>query len=131
LFICLGNSCRSIMAEALSRHLCRETFGAASAGISPLGFIAPETLAVLAEVGIDPAGLRSKGLAEVNLPAFRLLVNLTRHRLDSLLPPSCHNRLLQRQVPDPYGGPLAGYRQTRDLIQRLILAEIAPLLLAS
>jgi len=40
LFICLGNSCRSIMAEALVRRLCGQRLTAASAGISPLGFVA-------------------------------------------------------------------------------------------
>ena len=62
LFICLGNSCRSIMAEALARHRCGDRWEAASAGINPLGFVAPETLKVLAEMGVSPAGLYSKGL---------------------------------------------------------------------
>jgi arsenate reductase len=39
-FICLGNSCRSIMAEALARHFCGEAVAAASPGINPLGFVA-------------------------------------------------------------------------------------------
>jgi predicted protein tyrosine phosphatase len=36
LFICLGNSCRSIMAEALARHRCEDRWEAASAGLNPL-----------------------------------------------------------------------------------------------
>ena len=62
LFICLGNSCRSIMAEALARHRCGDRWDAASAGINPLGFVAPETLTVLTEIGVSLAGLYSKGL---------------------------------------------------------------------
>jgi arsenate reductase len=73
LFICLGNSCRSIMAEALARHLFADKLTAASAGLQPLGYVARETLTVLAEVGAPTAGLHSKGLEEVNLPTFRLL----------------------------------------------------------
>ena len=65
LFICLGNSCRSIMAEAVARHRCGDRWDAASAGLSPLGIVAPETLKVLAEIGVNPAGLRSKGLRRV------------------------------------------------------------------
>ena len=77
LFICLGNSCRSIMAEALARHRCGDRWEAASAGINPLGFVAPETLKVLAEMGVSPAGLYSKGLNEIDLREYRLLINLS------------------------------------------------------
>ena len=71
LFICLGNSCRSIMAEALARHRCGDRWEAASAGVNPLGFVAPETLAVLAEMGVNTRGLHSKGLNEINLREYR------------------------------------------------------------
>ncbi|MCL4502116.1 MAG: arsenate reductase ArsC [Deltaproteobacteria bacterium] len=129
LFICLGNSCRSIMAEALARHRFGNRLGAASAGLRPLGFVTRETLEVLAEVGAPTGGLYSKGLGEVNLPAYRLLVNLSDYSLASRIPPSLQNRLLQRPVLDPYGGPLESYRQARDTIRRLVLEEIAPMLL--
>jgi arsenate reductase len=131
LFICLGNSCRSIMAEALARHHFGGGLEAASAGLHPLGFVARETLTVLAEAGASTAGLRSKGLAAIDLPACRLLVNLTNHSLASRIPPTLQDRLLHRPMPDPYGGLLELYRQTRDAIQRLIFDEIAPLLLSS
>ncbi len=87
LFICLGNSCRSIMAEALARHRCGDRWEAASAGINPLGFVAPETLEVLAEMGVSPAGLYSKGLEEFDLTEYRLLVNLSEHSLQGRIPP--------------------------------------------
>ena len=77
LFICLGNSCRSIMAEALARHRCGDRWEAASAGLNPLGFVAPETLLILAEMGVSTEGLHSKGLEEFDLREYRLLVNLT------------------------------------------------------
>jgi arsenate reductase len=130
LFICLGNSCRSIMAEALAWHLFGDRLAAASAGLQPLGFVARETLTVLAEAGAPTAGLRSKGLEEVDLPEYRLIVNLTDYSLASRVPPSLQNRLLHRPVFDPYGGPLEVYRQTRDAIQRLLLEEIVPMLLS-
>lgn len=130
LFICLGNSCRSIMAEALTRHLIGDKLTAASAGLRPLGFVARETLTVLAEVGAPTAGLYSKSLDEINLPAYRLLVNLADFSPASLIPPSLQNRLLHRPVLDPYGAPLEVYRQARDAIQRLLLEEIAPMLLS-
>jgi len=123
-FICLGNSCRSIMAEALARHLLGEEVAAASAGINPLGFIARETLQVLAEIGVSTAGLRSKGLEEIEFPDYHLAVNLTDYSLAGLLPATFPGRLLHRPVPDPYGGSLEDYRQTRDILYSLILQEL-------
>jgi len=122
-FICLGNSCRSIMAEALARHHWGEAMAAASAGINPLGFIAPLTLKVLAEMGVSTAGLRSKGLEEIEFPAHHLAVNLTDYSLAGLLPPAFSGRLLHRPAPDPYGGSLEDYRRTRDFLYSLILQE--------
>ena len=101
LFICLGNSCRSIMAEALARHRCGDRWEAASAGINPLGFVAPETLKVLAEMGVSPAGLYSKGLNEIDLREYRLVINLSDHSLQGLIPPDGAVRVLQRSGAGP------------------------------
>lgn len=60
LFVCLGNSCRSPMAEALARHLGSEVIEASSAGLMALGYIAAPTQAVLDENGIASQDLVSK-----------------------------------------------------------------------
>jgi len=120
LFVCLGNSCRSIMAEAMARHRCGDRWEAASAGINPLGFVAPETLQVLAEIGVSPAGLYSKGLNEIDLREYRLLINLSEHSLEGRIPPAYTGRVLNRPVLDPYGGRLPVYRQSRDAILQVI-----------
>jgi arsenate reductase (thioredoxin) len=124
LFICLGNSCRSIMAEALARHRCGDRWEAASAGLNPLGFVAPETLEVLTEMGVSTAGLRSKGLEEFDLAEYGLLVNLTKYSLIGRMPPDRASRVRKRPAPDPYGGSLEGYRRSRDAIDRLITQEL-------
>jgi protein-tyrosine-phosphatase len=124
LFICLGNSCRSIMAEALARHRCGDRWEAASAGLNPLGFVARETLAVLAEMGVSTAGLHSKGLEEFDLTEYRLLVNLTDRSLEGRISPDFVSRVLPRSVPDPYGGSLDSYRRSRNAIDRLIMGEL-------
>ncbi len=124
LFICLGNSCRSIMAEALTRHLCGERWEAASAGLNPLGWVAPETKAVLAEMGVDTDGLRSKGFSEINLQDYCLFINLTDHSLKRVLPPASAARVIQRPMPDPFGGSLEEYRRSLEAIKHLILREL-------
>ncbi len=124
LFICLGNSCRSIMAEALARHRFGDRWEAASAGLTPLGFVAPETLLVLAEMGVSTAGLHSKGLNEINLREYRLLINLSEHALTGRLPPAYPGRIVHQPVPDPYGGGLPQYRRSLDAITQVIIREL-------
>jgi arsenate reductase (thioredoxin) len=124
-FICLGNSCRSIMAEALARHFYEAEVQALSAGLSPLGWVALETLTVLAELHVLTIGLRSKGLGELDLRCCRALVNLTDQELTHLLPPDFSGRVFHRQIIDPFGFSLATYRRTRDAILRLLEREMS------
>ena len=124
LFICLGNSCRSIMAEALTRHRCGDSWAPASAGLNPLGWVAPETLEVLTEMGVSTAGLRSKGLEEFDLREFNLLVNLSDHSLGGRIFPVSPDRLIHRPVLDPFGGSLTVYRRSRDAILQVVIREL-------
>jgi len=63
LFVCTGNSARSIIAEALLRHEGASAFDVSSAGTEPKG-INPYTLRVLEEVGIDASFARSRSVNE-------------------------------------------------------------------
>jgi|UniRef100_A0A7C3Z3V2 protein-tyrosine-phosphatase len=128
LFICLGNSCRSIMAEALARQLFPDPLKVGSAGIRPLGFIPDETLEVLVESGIATDGLWSKGLADVDLANFPLLVNLTDYPWEGIIPADFQGRLIEHPVIDPFGHPLAIYRQALEAVRRFISQELPPLL---
>jgi arsenate reductase len=64
LFICTGNSARSILAEALLRHLGGERFVAYSAGSKPVGVVHPMALSILTELHLPTEGLRSKSWHE-------------------------------------------------------------------
>lgn len=65
LFLCTGNSCRSQMAEGWARHLKRGVLQPYSAGIETHG-LNPHAVKVMAEVGIDISGHRSKHLDELH-----------------------------------------------------------------
>jgi len=67
LFLCTGNSCRSILAEATFNYLAPAGWRAMSAGSHPAGQVHPRSLALLSREGISTAGVRSKSWD--NLPA--------------------------------------------------------------
>ena len=60
LFLCTGNSCRSILAEATFNALAPAGLHAMSAGSQPAGYVHPRSLALLAREGIATGGLHSK-----------------------------------------------------------------------
>jgi len=88
LFVCYGNSCRSILAEALARRFWGSELHASSAGLVPLGHITPHTLEALDEAGIPSTDLHSKGLPDIKLADIDYLVNLTDLKIDGMIPPS-------------------------------------------
>ena len=68
LFLCTGNSARSIMAEALLNHKGRPTFTAYSAGSHASGIVRPEALKQLEMAQVSTGGLRSKSWDEFAKP---------------------------------------------------------------
>jgi len=68
LFLCTGNSARSILGEAILNHVGQGRFRAYSAGSTPKGAVHPRTLETLAKAGIPTEGLRSKAWDEFAVP---------------------------------------------------------------
>ena len=68
LFLCTGNSARSIMAEAILNKLGHGKFRAYSAGSQPKGQVNPNTMQLLRGLGYDTSSFRSKSLSEFAKP---------------------------------------------------------------
>jgi arsenate reductase (thioredoxin) len=117
LFICLGNSCRSPMAEAIARHRYPDLIEASSAGLIALGTIASPTTAVLAERGVPAARLASKPLTEQSRRAADLIVNMS-GRPGAWMSKDGGPIVEDWPVADPYGSDLDLYREICDDIER-------------
>lgn len=119
LFLCVGNSCRSQLAEGLARKLAADVIEPSSAGLSPLGRIADPTRAIAVEIGIPLDGQYSKGIAEAELDAVDLVVNLTGIPSRALF--GTKKQVVDWEVDDPYGEELGVYRRIAEEIEEKIL----------
>jgi arsenate reductase len=64
LILCTGNSCRSHMAEGILRHAAGDLFEIYSAGSKPAGYVHPNAIQALQEIGIDISSHHSKHLEQ-------------------------------------------------------------------
>lgn len=122
LLVCTGNSCRSQMAEGLARAA---GLTAESAGTEPAGFVHPLPIQVMAEIGIDIAGQKSKPLDLARAREADLVVTVCGGAEEScpLIPGV---RRIHWPIPDPAkakGTPeqiLEQFRSARDELSRRI-----------
>ena len=76
LVLCTGNSCRSIMAEAIFNHLGRGEIEAKSAGSQPTGAVHPRAIATLQRHGIEPQNPRSQSWDAFKGQAFDWVITV-------------------------------------------------------
>jgi arsenate reductase len=120
LFVCIGNSCRSQMAEGFARTYGADVMEARSAGISPAAAIAPLTRKVLSEKNISLEEQFPKALNGISGNSFDIIVNMSGSKLGVSAP-----HVVAWAVPDPIGQKEEVYQsvanQIEDLVMRLIL----------
>ena len=128
LFLCTGNSARSILAEATLNHLARSggRFHAYSAGSFPKGEPNPLALALLRDEGISTEGARSKSWDEFSAPGappIHLVVTVCDQAAGEQCPYYPGKPLkVHWGVPDPHTAPEfeQAYRTLRRRVERLM-----------
>jgi len=135
LFLCTGNSCRSQMAEAWTRHLKGEQFEAYSAGVAPKA-VDPRAIKAMAEAGIDISGQKSKDVDALGSMEFDYVITLCDNARESCPYFPAKTRLIHRGFDDPpkmaegaanEEEAMAPYRRIRDEIRAFVKALPAEL----
>jgi arsenate reductase len=98
LFLCVANSARSQMAEALARHIVGDRVEVMSAGSQP-SKVNPYAIEAMAEIGLDIAHHRSKSVDEIDTRALDLVVTLCAEEVCPVLPGRV--RRLHWPIEDP------------------------------
>ena len=119
LFVCVGNSCRSAMAEGLARALGGDRVRASSAGAVPAELVAPKAVQVMEELGIDISSQRPKLITgELVDAADEVFIMGCDAR--SVCPAAFLERAIDWELEDPMGQGVEKYREARDLIRQHI-----------
>jgi len=140
LFVCTGNSCRSVMAEGFLKErlvsLKKADIEVHSAGVRALGGMSPteETVEVMREEGIDISGIRSKNVTVDMIKSSDLILVMEPLHKDEILnvvPAAAKKTYLLKEygnsskidsgsfsVQDPIGKPMEYYRACRDEIKK-------------
>jgi len=129
LFICIGNTCRSPMAEAMARAIGGDRVVAYSAGLAATGRVASSTIEALRALGYPGDGLASKGLDEVPLDGIDVAVSLIGPEGLAWLPLGAAARRVAWTIPDPYGNDPETYlavARTIEVRVRALLADLLP-----
>jgi arsenate reductase (thioredoxin) len=123
LFLCIGNSCRSQMAEGFARRYGSDVLEPASAGLSPAGMVQALTKKVMEAKNINIDDQYSKSLNSVPVCSFDLLVNMSGTKLPMRLPMEVRNW----DIADPIGRPEEDYIAVRDRIEMQVMMLILEL----
>jgi arsenate reductase len=115
-FVCVGNSCRSQMAEGFAKESASDIFEVYSAGTDPSDQVKPNAVKVMKEVGIDISDQYPKLLEEIP------------NELDILITMGCGVKCpyipcKMREdwgLDDPDGQPIEFFRETRDIIENKV-----------
>jgi len=117
-FVCLGNACRSPMAEAIARRIGHGVMEASSAGLTPLGHVEEMTKQTLLKNGYATDGLSSKPIHGMELETTDLVVNMSGRSWDLAFDGIAE--VEHWNVEDPYGADAEIYQKIFEDIEKRV-----------
>ena len=123
LFLCIGNSCRSQMAEGFARKYGADVMEAASAGLSPAAIVQPQTHQAMNEKNITIDDQFPKDLSSVDVKTFNLIINMSGVKLPGRIPVEIRDW----KVEDPIGRSEEVYTAVRDQIESQVMQLVLEL----
>jgi arsenate reductase (thioredoxin) len=124
LFVCIGNSCRSQMAEWFARTYGMDVMKPESAGLQPAGVVSEMTKLVMLDKGITMVDPIPKGIAEFNPDNIDLIVNISGFGLPKMYR---SKDIVTWAVEDPIGKKQVVYEKVRDQLEGLVMRLILDL----
>jgi arsenate reductase len=121
LFVCLGNACRSQMAEGFARTYGKDVMTPESAGLAPATAVPAETRQTMAEKNIDISAQWPKPINIFPPGRFDVVVNMSGYPITGF------PQAKEWKVADPIGGTAQQYRAARDQIEQLVMKLILDL----
>jgi arsenate reductase len=123
LFLCIGNSCRSQMAEGFARKYGADVMEIFSGGTAPAAIVQPLTKHVMAEKNVSLDGQYPKHFSVFDLDLFDVIVNITGLKL----PVRPNAEMREWDIVDPIRQSEAVYVEVRDQIESLVMRLILEL----
>ncbi len=128
LVLCTGNSARSQMAEGLVNARLADRFVAQSAGTQPAGYVHPQAIAALREIGIDISDYHSKPLTEFIGAPFDVVITVCDDAAENCPVWLGQGQRVHIGFPDPAAAPpdrqAQQFRAVRDAIQDQLLGYL-------
>ena len=125
LFVCVENRARSQIAEGLARHFIGHQFDIYSAGSKPADKIHPMAVAVMAEIGIDISGQKTKSIDQINFENIETVIALCAEENCPFIPAKV--KKISWAMSDPASSGLSNeeqirkFRKVRDDIRKRVL----------
>jgi arsenate reductase len=128
LVLCTGNSARSQMGEGLINAQLADRFVAFSAGTRPSGYVHPQAIAAMREIGIDISQHRSKSTDEFKGTPFDVVITVCDNAAEDCPVWLGHGKRVHIGFPDPAAAPpdqqAQQFRVVRDAIQQQLLGYL-------
>jgi arsenate reductase len=118
-FVCIGNSCRSPMAEGIAAHIASDVMEVSSAGVAALGRVQTMSKLTLTKNGYPADGLESKPCEDVDLQTADIIINMTGRPGLAVFQDA--SKVEDWDVEDPYGSDAETYQRIFEDIERRVV----------